>query len=79
MAKWAIRRTAEATEISSRSMDGTPLTRLGLVVHPRRELDMALDNLRRWSDARGVDARPGAGRRARTGRGRAAAIRPTAT
>jgi NAD+ kinase len=36
-------------------MDGTPLSRLGLVVHPRRQLEMALDTLRRWSDARGVD------------------------
>jgi NAD+ kinase len=31
------------------------LTRLGLVVHPRRQLDMALEILRRWSDERGVD------------------------
>jgi NAD+ kinase len=36
-------------------MDGNPIERLGLVVHPRRELDMALDTLQRWSDERGVD------------------------
>src|SRR5688500_19038411 len=31
------------------------VTRLGLVVHPRRELQTALDTLQRWSDERGVD------------------------
>jgi NAD+ kinase len=31
------------------------LNRLGLVVHPRRELDMALEILQRWSDEHGVD------------------------
>jgi len=36
-------------------MDGAPITRLGFVVHPRRQLDMALDTLQRWSDGRGVD------------------------
>ena len=30
-------------------------TRLGLVVHPRRELNRALDALQRWSDEHGVD------------------------
>jgi NAD+ kinase len=36
-------------------MDGVPITRLGLVVHPRRELRTALDTLQRWSEERGVD------------------------
>jgi NAD+ kinase len=36
-------------------MDGTPLNRLGVVVHPRRQLDMALATLQRWSDERGID------------------------
>jgi NAD+ kinase len=36
-------------------MDGTPLNRLGLVVHPRRQLEMALATLQRWSDDRGID------------------------
>jgi NAD+ kinase len=36
-------------------MDGKPLTRLGLVVHPRRELEIALDTLQRWSGERGID------------------------
>jgi NAD+ kinase len=36
-------------------MDGASLTRLGLVVHPRRELNKALDTLQRWSDEHGVD------------------------
>ena len=31
------------------------IARLGLVVHPRREIDSALDTLRGWSNARGVD------------------------
>ena len=31
------------------------LSRLGLVVHPRRELNTALDTLQRWSDEHGVD------------------------
>ena len=31
------------------------LTRLGLVVHPRRELTNALDTLHRWSDRHGVE------------------------
>ena len=36
-------------------MDGASLSRLGLVVHPRRELHKALATLRRWSDDNGVD------------------------
>jgi NAD+ kinase len=36
-------------------MDGAPITRLGLVAHPRRELEKALDTVQRWSDERGVD------------------------
>jgi NAD+ kinase len=36
-------------------MDGASLTRLGLVVHPRRELNRALDTLQRWSEEHGVD------------------------
>ena len=36
-------------------MAGTSLTRLGVVVHPRRQLEQALDTLQRWSDERGVD------------------------
>jgi NAD+ kinase len=36
-------------------MDGALLTRLGLIVHPRRELNKALDTLQRWSDEHGVD------------------------
>jgi NAD+ kinase len=36
-------------------MDGKPLNRLGLVVHPRRELDSALEILQRWGDEHGVD------------------------
>jgi NAD+ kinase len=43
------------------------LTRLGLVVHPRRELSNALERLQRWSDDHGVDVvqvpSPGQGRR----------------
>jgi NAD+ kinase len=31
------------------------ITRLGLVVHPRRELDGALETIRGWSDEHGVD------------------------
>src|SRR3954464_335486 len=36
-------------------MEPLSLRRLGLVVHPRREIDNALDSLRRWSDQREVD------------------------
>ena len=36
-------------------MDGARITRLGLVVHPRRELDRALDTIQRWSDEHGVE------------------------
>ena len=36
-------------------MEPRVLRRLGLVVHPRRELDQALDTLRRWSDAHDVE------------------------
>jgi NAD+ kinase len=35
-------------------MSRTMVTRLGLVVHPRRELTGALDAIRRWSDENGV-------------------------
>jgi NAD+ kinase len=35
-------------------MGQTPLTRLGLVVHPRRKIDNALQTLERWSEAHGV-------------------------
>jgi NAD+ kinase len=31
------------------------LRRLGLVVHPRREIDVALDNAREWAEAHGAD------------------------
>jgi len=31
------------------------LRRLGLVVHPRREIDVALDNVREWAEAHGVE------------------------
>src|SRR4051812_17784135 len=31
-----------------------PLKRLGLVVHPRREIDIALDNARAWAFANGA-------------------------
>jgi NAD+ kinase len=36
-------------------MEPRALRRLGLVVHPRRELGHALDTVQRWSDAEGVD------------------------
>src|SRR5215207_6532890 len=36
-------------------MDGASIARLGLVVHPRRELSGALETVRRWSGAHGVD------------------------
>ena len=36
-------------------MDGARITRLGLVVHPTRELDRALDTILRWSDEHGVE------------------------
>ena len=36
-------------------MDGARITQLGLVVHPRRQLDDALDTVRTWSDGHGVD------------------------
>jgi NAD+ kinase len=36
-------------------MDASQISRLGLVVHPRREIDDALATLRRWCDERGVD------------------------
>ena len=36
-------------------MDGRRMRRLGLVVHPRREIDNALASLRSWSDAHGVE------------------------
>jgi len=36
-------------------MDGRRMRRLGLVVHPRREIASALDTLQDWSDARGVE------------------------
>jgi NAD+ kinase len=36
-------------------MDGASLSRLGLVVHPRRGLNKALATLRGWSDDNGVD------------------------
>src|SRR5215216_3047346 len=49
VAKWAIRRTTEP--IGSLPM----IAMLGLVVHPRRELDGALETLRRWSSGHGVD------------------------
>ena len=49
MAKWAIRRSPEP--IGSLPM----IARLGLVVHPRRELGAALETVARWSEARGVD------------------------
>ena len=35
-------------------MSRTMVTRLGLVVHPRRELTGALDAIRRWSEENGV-------------------------
>jgi NAD+ kinase len=50
--KLAIRRTTQASApVRSRTM----ITRLGLVVHPRRELQGALDTIDTWSDQRGVD------------------------
>ena len=52
MVKWAIRRTTEASGLYRRE---AMITRLGLVVHPRRELSGALETIRRWSDAQGVD------------------------
>ena len=52
-------------------MDGTPLTRLGLVVHPRRQLDTALDSLRRWSDGVASTSSRAPGRRPGPDRGRA--------
>jgi NAD+ kinase len=36
-------------------MGQTPLTRLGLVVHPQRKIDDALETLQRWSDEHGVE------------------------
>ena len=36
-------------------MGAARITRLGLVVHPRRELDDALDSIRAWSDRHGVE------------------------
>jgi NAD+ kinase len=36
-------------------MEASRLRRLGLVVHPRREIGSALDSLQRWSDQHGVD------------------------
>src|SRR5215218_8360125 len=36
-------------------MSRTMVTRLGLVVHPRRELSSALDAIRRWGEENGVD------------------------
>jgi NAD+ kinase len=36
-------------------MEAARLRRLGLVVHPRREIGSALESLQRWSDQRGVD------------------------
>jgi NAD+ kinase len=35
-------------------MDASRIARLGLVVHPRRDVSGALDSLRSWSDERGV-------------------------
>ena len=36
-------------------MDGARIARLGLVVHPSREVDSALETIRRWSDEHGVE------------------------
>ena len=52
-AKWAIRRTPEATNV--RRMESRPIRRIGLVVHPRREIGDALDALTAWCDAHGAE------------------------
>ena len=36
-------------------MEAARLSRIGLVVHPRREITATLDGLRRWADERGID------------------------
>jgi NAD+ kinase len=36
-------------------MEGARISRLGLVVHPERDLRNALETIRRWSDERGVE------------------------
>ena len=48
-AKWAIRRTPEATNV--RRMESRRIRRIGLVVHPRREIGGALDALTAWCEA----------------------------
>ena len=41
--------------IGSPTMDESRIARLGVVVHPRREIAKALDGLQRWSDEHGAD------------------------
>jgi NAD+ kinase len=41
--------------VQSPAMDAARLSRLGLVVHPRREISTTLDALRSWSKERGID------------------------
>ena len=52
-AKWAIRRTPEATNV--RRMESRRIRRIGLVVHPRREIGDALDALTAWCEAHGAE------------------------
>ncbi len=59
VAKWAIRRAHRLAQVPSpykvAPVNSSRMHRLGLVVHPRREIDNALAGLQSWSDAHGVD------------------------
>src|SRR5215218_6815969 len=57
-AKWAIRRTTQASQrrwVRSAAMDARHIRRLGLVIHPRREVAGVVDALASWSDAHEVE------------------------
>ncbi len=52
-AKWAIRRTSQATNV--RRMESRRIGRIGLVVHPRREIGEALGALTAWCAEHGAE------------------------
>ena len=74
----AVHRAHRDTTVPSLAMNANPFDRIGLVVHPRRELGRALATVREWAERQGAEivqlalARAGAGGRAAR-RGRRAA------